>query len=86
MQTGAVHDADEVGVRTPANVPVASLGPGETGYLIAGIKDVGEARSGETVTEAGRPAAAALSGLPGPQADGVLRALPDRRRPVQRPA
>ena len=33
-----------------------ALGPGEVGYLIAGIKDVGEARSGETVTDAARPA------------------------------
>ncbi|MBI2706479.1 MAG: elongation factor 4 [Actinobacteria bacterium] len=55
VQAGAVHDADEVGVRTPANTPIGSLGPGEVGYLIAGIKDVGEARSGETVTERGRP-------------------------------
>jgi GTP-binding protein LepA len=67
MQAGAVHDADEVGVRTPTNMPVASLGPGETGYLIAGIKDVGEARSGETVTEATRPAAAPLSGYLDPK-------------------
>src|SRR5262249_15957231 len=35
--------------------------PGEVGYLIAGIKDVGEARVGETVTTAARPA----SPLPG---------------------
>jgi GTP-binding protein LepA len=55
LQANAVHDADEVGVRTPDNTPVASLGPGEVGYLIAGIKDVGEAKSGETVTEASRP-------------------------------
>jgi GTP-binding protein LepA len=67
MQAGAVHDADEVGVRTPTNMPVASLGPGETGYLIAGIKDVREARSGETVTEATRPAAAPLSGYLDPK-------------------
>ena len=57
VQAGAVHDADEVGVRAPLPTPVASLGPGETGYLIAGIKDVAEARSGETVTDAARPAA-----------------------------
>jgi len=57
VQAGAVHDADEVGVRTPDNTPVASLSAGEVGYLIAGIKDVGEARSGETVTEAARPGA-----------------------------
>ena len=53
MQAGATHDIEEIGVRSPAPTPVASLGPGEVGYLIAGIKDVGEARSGETVTIAG---------------------------------
>jgi GTP-binding protein LepA len=50
------HDAEEVGVRLPVPTPVASLGPGEVGYLIAGIKDVGEAKVGETVTERGRRA------------------------------
>ena len=58
VQAGANHGADEVGIRTPVPVPVAELGPGEVGYLIAGIKDVGEARAGETVTEAARPGAA----------------------------
>src|SRR5438067_7236732 len=57
-QTGATHDAEEIGVRLPAPTPVASLGPGEVGYLIAGIKDVAEARVGETVTDAARPALA----------------------------
>ena len=50
MQAGAHHEAIEVGVRRPVPTSVAELGPGEVGYLIAGIKDVGEARSGETVT------------------------------------
>src|SRR5437879_3936173 len=45
MQAKATHDIEEIGVRTPDNVPVAELGPGEVGYLIAGIKDVAEARS-----------------------------------------
>ena len=67
MQTGATHDAEEIGARTPAPVPVADLGPGEVGYLIAGVKDVGEARSGETVTEARRPAAEALVGYRDPK-------------------
>jgi GTP-binding protein LepA len=58
IQAGAVYDADELGVRAPVSTPVASLGAGEVGYLIAGIKDVGEARSGETVTDAVRPAPA----------------------------
>ncbi|MBI2708679.1 MAG: elongation factor 4 [Actinobacteria bacterium] len=67
MQAGAVHDADEVGVRAPEPTPVGSLGPGETGYLIAGIKDVAGARSGETVTDASRPAEAALEGYQDPK-------------------
>jgi len=55
LQAGATHDAEEIGVRTPDPSPVASLGPGEVGYLIAGIKDVGQAPVGETVTTASRP-------------------------------
>jgi len=61
VNAGAQHDAEEVGVRAPDLTPVGALGPGEVGYLIAGIKDVGEARVGETVTLATNPGAA----LPG---------------------
>jgi len=57
VQARADHDAEEIGVRLPAPTPVAALGPGEVGYLIAGIKDVGQARVGETVTLAARPGA-----------------------------
>jgi GTP-binding protein LepA len=67
MQANAVHDIEEVGVRTPVAVPVEGLGPGEVGYLIAGIKDVGEARSGETVTTAQHGATAALAGYRDPK-------------------
>ncbi len=67
MQAKRVHDIEEIGLRTPLNTPVDALGPGEVGYLIAGIKDVGEARSGETVTEAARPTVAALAGYQDPQ-------------------
>ena len=61
VQANQTHDAEEIGVRLPHPTPVASLGPGEVGYLIAGIKDVGEATVGETVTTAAHPGAA----LPG---------------------
>ena len=67
MQTNAVHEALEVGVRRPAQSPVDELGPGEVGYLIAGIKDVGEARSGETVTHEARQATEALAGYSDPK-------------------
>ncbi|HEV7887898.1 MAG TPA: translation elongation factor 4, partial [Acidimicrobiales bacterium] len=67
MQTGKTHDIEEIGFRLPTPTPVASLGPGEVGYLIAGIKDVGEARSGETVTSASRPSPSPLPGYREPK-------------------
>lgn len=67
MQAGAIHEAIEVGARMPVPTPVTELGPGEVGYLIAGIKDVGEARSGETVTRVAQPAAEALPGYSNPK-------------------
>ena len=67
MQAGATHDALEIGVRTPATVPVSDLGPGEVGYLIAGIKDVGDARSGETVTTSSHGSDTPLPGYRDPK-------------------
>jgi GTP-binding protein LepA len=67
MQANAQHEAIEIGVRRPTPTPVAELGPGEVGYLIAGIKDVAEARSGETVTVFGRAATEALPGYRDPK-------------------
>ena len=67
MQAGSVHPVDEIGVRSPDNVPVKLLEAGEVGYLIAGIKDVGEARSGETVTDARNPSQEFLDGYREPQ-------------------
>ena len=67
MQTKATHEVIEIGARMPAPTPVAELGPGEVGYLIAGIKDVGEARSGETVTSLANPASEPLAGYRDPK-------------------
>jgi len=67
MQTKATHEVLEIGARMPTPTPVAELGPGEVGYLIAGIKDVGEARSGETVTTYSDPAAEPLDGYLDPK-------------------
>jgi GTP-binding protein LepA len=66
MQAASTHEIEEIGIRTPATVPVDELGPGEVGYLIAGIKNVGAARSGETVTTATHPAPTALAGYRDP--------------------
>ena len=67
MQTNGSHDAEEIGVRSPSATPVEGLGPGEVGYLIASIKDVGQAKSGETVTNASKPAAQPLEGYEDPK-------------------
>ena len=61
VQANSTHDVEEIGVKLPVPTPVAMLGPGEVGYVISGIKDVGQARVGETITTALRPAEA----LPG---------------------
>jgi GTP-binding protein LepA len=68
MQAGENHEIEEIGIRTPDMNSVAQLGPGEVGFIAAGIKDVAGARSGETITDAARPAAKALEGylLPKP--------------------
>ena len=67
MQAGANHEAIEIGARMPVPTPVAELGPGEVGYLIAGIKDVGDAKSGETITTATNGATVALDGYREPK-------------------
>jgi GTP-binding protein LepA len=67
MQAGENHDIEEIGIRTPDMISVKQLGPGEVGFIVAGIKDVAGARSGETITEAQRPAAVALDGYQDPK-------------------
>jgi GTP-binding protein LepA len=59
--------ADEVGVLTPKAVPVGSLGAGEVGYLITGMKEVGRIRVGDTVTLRDQPATEPLPGYREPK-------------------
>ena len=63
MRTGAKYGVDKVGVFTPKMLEVDALGPGEIGFLIAGIKEVADTRVGDTITEDKRPAAAPLPGF-----------------------
>jgi GTP-binding protein LepA len=67
MASGLLEHADEVGVLTPHAVPVASLGPGESGYLITGVKEIDLVRVGDTVTRSDRPADVALPGYQEPK-------------------
>ena len=69
MATGAVYNADSLGVFTPANLPRESLEAGEVGYIIAGIRELQAAKVGDTVTlirpGTGGAAATATEALPG---------------------
>jgi GTP-binding protein LepA len=63
MGTGATHEVDRVGVFTPKRLEVASLGPGEIGFLTGSIKEVADTRVGDTITDDNKPTAAALPGF-----------------------
>jgi GTP-binding protein LepA len=63
MGTRALHDAQEVGIFAPARKKVTQLGPGEMGYVVAGIKDIQEAKVGDTITDERRPTDKPLTGF-----------------------
>jgi GTP-binding protein LepA len=69
MATGAMYNADNLGVFTPANEIRESLEAGEVGYIIAGIKELQAAKVGDTITlikaGTGGAAATATEALPG---------------------
>jgi GTP-binding protein LepA len=67
MSTKATHELLEIGVISPEPAPAAGLGVGEVGYLITGVKDVRQSRVGDTVTNAAKPATAALGGYRDPK-------------------
>src|SRR5215469_241323 len=56
MATGASHVVERVGVFTPKATPMPELGPGEVGFMTAGIKAVADCKIGDTITEERRPA------------------------------
>jgi GTP-binding protein LepA len=62
MAQGTTFEAEEVGFFSPTMQPAESLGAGEVGYVITGLKDVAKLRVGETLTSQAKPAAAPLPG------------------------
>jgi GTP-binding protein LepA len=62
MQTGREIVADEVGVMTPTMLSTGQLAAGESGYLVTGLKSVGDLKVGDTLTLARRPAVEPLAG------------------------
>ena len=63
MSTGRTYSADSIGVFTPKKLERKTLGTGEVGFLVAGIKEIDGAPVGDTVTLADRPADGALPGF-----------------------
>ncbi|MDE2228453.1 MAG: translation elongation factor 4 [Alphaproteobacteria bacterium] len=63
MATGAAHAVERVGVFTPKAVQIPALGPGDIGFITAGIKTVADCKIGDTITEDRRPAAQPLPGF-----------------------
>ena len=63
MATGANHLVEQLGVFTPKSQSRTSLSAGEVGFVIAGIKELKDARVGDTVTSAQNPADEAVPGF-----------------------
>jgi len=55
MAQGQDYETLSLGIFTPKSVEVGELGVGEVGFLVANIKNVGDAKLGDTITEAARP-------------------------------
>ena len=63
MASGATHLCEQVGVFTPKSVPRPLLSAGEVGFVIAGIKELKDAKVGDTITITGKAADSALPGV-----------------------
>ncbi len=63
MATGAVRDVDRVGIFTPKKIEMTELGPGEMGFITAGIKQISDTKVGDTITDDRKPAEKALAGF-----------------------
>ena len=63
MASGAVHTVERVGIFGPKPVAVDQLGPGEIGFINAGVKTVSDAKVGDTITDDRRPCAEPLEGF-----------------------
>ncbi len=62
MSNGRSYEVQQLGVFTPEMHPVEELSAGQVGYLTASMKRVADAKVGETITEAARPAAEPFPG------------------------
>ena len=63
MALGQDYEVEQVGVFSPKPVVTETLGAGEVGFVVAGIKRASEARIGDTLTEVARPTATPFPGF-----------------------
>ncbi|HET9736401.1 MAG TPA: translation elongation factor 4, partial [Burkholderiales bacterium] len=63
MSTDAAHLCEQVGVFTPKSESRGELVAGEVGFVVAGVKELREAKVGDTITHADKPAASPLPGF-----------------------
>ncbi len=75
MSTGKTFHVQEVGAFRLGLEPVKELAAGGVGYVIASIKEIGDAPVGDTITGAANPAEKLPARLPSRQAGGLLRPL-----------
>jgi GTP-binding protein LepA len=85
VATGEVYEVEQLGTLTPKPVALEALEAGDVGFIVANIKRVADARMGDTVTEANRPAPA----LPGFETikpmvfAGIFPVLADEYEPLR---
>src|SRR5712675_198046 len=85
VYSNQVHEVETLGTLTPKPVALEELEAGDVGFVVANIKDVADARMGDTITEADRPAPA----LPGFEAikpmvfAGLFPVLADDYEPLR---
>lgn len=63
MATGGTREIEKIGIFSPKPVQVDQLGPGEIGFIVTGLKDITEARVGDTITSDRFPVAVPLPGF-----------------------
>ena len=63
LGTNSTYEIDDIGIFTPKKVSVDKLGPGELGYIIAGIKTVSDTQIGDTITDDKKPCKDTLKGF-----------------------
>ncbi|HUG24968.1 translation elongation factor 4, partial [Piscinibacter sp.] len=60
---GKVFDVEALGYRTPKHIPCKELTSGEVGWIVGNIKEVGDAKVGDTIGDADNPPAGPLPGF-----------------------